>query len=82
MLCARMPLGPLGAPAERVARETSINEFTRPHHAFALDAHLFDRLERPELFADRSHLNTNGRAIFTQILTDELLNRFEPATPQ
>ncbi len=73
----QMPRGPLGAPNDSLTRENSIGTFARGDGSVALDSHLFDRLERPEFFFDRSHLNASGRAIFTEILTDELLGRFQ-----
>jgi hypothetical protein len=73
----RMPRAPLGIAAADREREGSISAFVQGDDSLALDAHLFDRLERPELFADMAHLNVSGREIFTQLLTDELLGRFE-----
>ena len=73
----RMPRAPLGIAAADRQREDSISAFVHGDDSLALDAHLFDRLERPEFFVDMAHLNASGREIFTQVLTEELLAHFE-----
>ncbi len=69
----RVPRGPLVRPANPLLRKThSIRELAVKPNVILLDEHLFEVLEKPELFADMMHLNAEGSRRFTELLASEV----------
>ncbi len=69
----RLPRGPIPRPAF-LARSTGsvIREFAARPNVLMVNEHLFDSLERPEMFADGMHMNKQGVAQFSTILAREI----------
>jgi hypothetical protein len=65
------PRGPVHRPAPHLAW-TSIDELRKYPSVLVIDGHRFEFLERPELFADHVHLNSEGRKQFTPLLVDAI----------
>jgi hypothetical protein len=67
----QIPRGPAADPQER-APGRFIESVSSRARVITLPSDLFRDLERPEIFVDGLHLNREGRALFTDRLTDRM----------
>lgn len=68
-----LPRGPVPRPGNLVSkRSSSIREMASRPGVLLANEHAFDTLERPELFRDGMHLNREGIARFSGMLTGEV----------
>lgn len=81
----RLPRGPVVRPASPGANAAStVREFASLPNVVVCDEHLFDELERPELFSDALHLNREGSIRFSRTLAalmPQVLGRAAAAAP-
>ena len=71
LIFTRLPRGPL--PRQYPTEQPGLlREYAAHGRVTLLDEHLFDSLERPELFQDAMHLNAQGSEQFTRTLVQEL----------
>jgi hypothetical protein len=77
----QVPRAPLPIPGHPVNPHSAIRELASEPGVVVLDEHLFDELERPELFMDGMHLNGAGEARFSQILAREVRRVLGPPKP-
>ena len=68
----RVPRGPFPAVFKRAGSPEAVRRLAASGRVHVLDEHLFEDLERPELFFDILHLNAEGRRLFTERLAKEL----------
>jgi len=69
----RLARGPIPRPENLTrTRSASIREFASRPNVILADEHAFDSLERPELYKDCLHLNREGVARFSRMLSDEI----------
>ncbi|HLK69331.1 MAG TPA: hypothetical protein VKU19_38135 [Bryobacteraceae bacterium] len=68
-----LPRGPIPRPANlSVKKSSSIRDMAQQPGVLLANEHAFDELERPELFRDGMHLNREGIARFSVLLTHEI----------
>ena len=75
----RLPRSPFGSFNKGEALEDGANKFLHGDRLIMLDEHQFEFLEKPEYFVDQVHLNTKGRRLFTERLSEELVARVASA---
>ena len=63
------PRGPFPRPSPNLPW-TAVDELRKRSWVTIIDSHKFESLEKPELFADHVHLNSEGRKIFTPMFVD------------
>jgi len=68
----QVPRGPFPAVFKRAGSPEAVRQLAASGRVQVLDEHLFEDLERPELFFDILHLNAGGRRLFTERLAKEL----------
>ena len=69
----RLPRSPVPRPGvAQPARNTVVGSLAGRRNVVVLEEHLFDSLERPELFMDPIHLNKEGCTRFSQMLAQEM----------
>jgi len=69
LIVYQVPRGPAMPPYPRARLSwTTVDVLAKRPGATIIDRHKFEGLERPELFADWVHLNSEGRAVFTRML--------------
>lgn len=79
----RLPRGPVARPKTITGRTGSIHEFAQRGEAITMNEHIFEEIERPELFADALHMNGPGAERFTLLLATEIRKILEqPAGPR
>jgi lysophospholipase L1-like esterase len=67
----RLARGPILRPDNLVKKlSSSIREFAFRPNVILADEHTFDSLEHPEFYKDGVHLNREGAARFSQMLSD------------
>jgi hypothetical protein len=67
----QVPRGPSMPPYPRARlRFTTVQVLAKRPWVTIVDRHKFEPLEKPELFGDLLHLNSDGRAIFTPMLSN------------
>ncbi|MCE5309768.1 MAG: hypothetical protein LLG20_19210 [Acidobacteriales bacterium] len=76
----RLPRGPVIRPDMLAGRTSAIREFTQRREAILVNEHLFDDVERPELFSDPLHMNGPGSEKFTLLLAAEVRKLLGPPT--
>jgi hypothetical protein len=76
----RLPRGPVSPPDYPPKRDSAIRQLASKPNVAVLGEHLFDELERPELFFDAMHLNRQGCARFTRTLAAEVARVLTPPT--
>jgi hypothetical protein len=74
----RVPRAPVSPPYHSPKRDSSVRQLASRPNVIVLDEHLFDELERPELFGDPLHLNADGMLKFSRILATEVRNHLGP----
>jgi hypothetical protein len=74
----RLPRGPLPPPEHPPKQNSAVRQLASRPHVVLLDEHLFDSLERPELFQDPLHLNRPGMEQFSRMLATEVLRVLGP----
>jgi hypothetical protein len=73
LIFIRLPRGPVPRPAYLSSKKSSsIRELAARPGVTLLDEHLFDSLERPELFKDAFHLNDAGCSRFSAMLAEQV----------
>jgi hypothetical protein len=72
LLFVRLARGPVVRPGLITDSTSSIREIAARGEAVLLSEHLFDELERPELFGDALHMNQQGAVEFSGILAREV----------
>jgi hypothetical protein len=68
----RLPRGPVPPPEHPPKQNSAVRQLASYPNVVVLDEHLFDQLERPELFADPIHLNRDGMERFSRMLATEV----------
>jgi hypothetical protein len=66
------PRTPLPPPPHPPKLASAVRQMASEPNAIVLDEHLFDSLERPDLFADPLHLNGPGMEKFSRILAADV----------
>jgi hypothetical protein len=80
VIFVRLPRAPIPRPDGLVQkRSSSIRELAARPNVLLAEEHLFDSLERPELFRDAMHLNRAGIARFSPMLAREIRRLLERA---
>jgi hypothetical protein len=75
----RLPRGPLVRPPNLVRKlSSSVRELQSHPNVILLDEHTFDSLEHPELFKDCIHLNREGMARFSVMMSDAVARVLGP----
>jgi hypothetical protein len=73
LIILRLVRGPIvKPPVVPFNPHSSVRELESEPDVIVLNEHLFDELERPELFVDAYHLNAEGAARFSKILVREV----------
>jgi hypothetical protein len=79
LIFLRLPRSPAPRPdAIQPNPNSVVRRLAADGSAVTLDEHAFDALERPELFADALHLNSEGAARFSAMLAAEVRARLLP----
>jgi|SRR5580658_1057879 hypothetical protein len=79
IIFVRLPRGPIPRPDYLVKkRSSSIRELASRPNVILANEHLFDCLERPELFKDAVHLNRDGIDLFSPMIADEVARILGP----
>ncbi len=60
---------------------TTVDELAKRPWVTVVDLHTFENLERPELFSDYAHLNSEGQKLFSPALASTVKAILEPAPP-
>ncbi|HYL72671.1 MAG TPA: SGNH/GDSL hydrolase family protein [Bryobacteraceae bacterium] len=68
----RLPRGPVSPPQHPPKPTSAVRQLASRPNVTLLDEHLFDSLERPELFQDPLHLNRPGMEKFSRMLAIEV----------
>jgi hypothetical protein len=76
----RLPRGPVPPPSHPPKRDGAIRQLASKLNVIVFDEHLFDELERPELFYDDMHMNREGATRFTRMLAAEIARVLTPPT--
>jgi hypothetical protein len=74
----RVPRAPIAPPPHPPKRDSAVRQLASLPDVVVLDEHLFDPLERPELFMDGLHLNREGLERFSRILAAEVRKYLGP----
>ncbi len=72
LIFVRLARGPVVRPNLPLDEGGTLREYAAHGEVMLLDEHLFDELERPELFGDALHMNGAGGEIFSRKLASEL----------
>jgi hypothetical protein len=72
LIFLRVPRAPMPPPEHPPKLNSTIRQIASQPDVVLLDEHLFDQLERTDLFADPMHLNAAGLSRFSQILATEV----------
>jgi hypothetical protein len=72
LIFLRVPRAPQPPPEHPPKVNSAIRQIASEHDVVVLDEHLFDQLERTDLFADPMHLNAEGMGRFSRILATEV----------
>ncbi len=72
LIFLRVPRAPLPPPERPPKLDSAIRRIASVPDVVVLDEHLFDPLERADLFADPMHLNADGLNRFSRILATEV----------
>ena len=72
LIFLRVPRAPMPPPAHSPKLNSAIRTIASEPDVIVLNEHLFDPLERTDLFADPMHLNGEGMNRFSRILADEV----------
>ncbi|HLJ17867.1 MAG TPA: hypothetical protein VKV15_25445 [Bryobacteraceae bacterium] len=75
------PRAPVPPPPHPPKLTSAVRQMASEPNAIVLDAHLFDSLERPDLFIDALHLNGPGTEEFSRILATEVRRVLGPPKP-
>jgi hypothetical protein len=78
----RVPRAPVSPPPHPPKPDTAIRRLAARPDVVVLDEHLFDSLERPELFVDGFHLNRTGMERFSRILATAVSQHLGPPKAQ
>jgi lysophospholipase L1-like esterase len=68
----RLPRAPVPAPEHAPKLNSAVRQLASQPNVVILSEHLFDPLERPELFMDAIHLNREGMVRFSRMLAAEV----------
>jgi hypothetical protein len=68
----RLPRAPIPPPDYPPKLNGAVRQLASKPDVVVLNEHLFDELERPELFFDPAHMNREGSARFSRILAAEV----------
>jgi hypothetical protein len=71
LIFLRVPRAPIPPPEHPPKLDSAIRRVASEPDVIVLDEHLFDPLERADLFADPMHLNAEGLNRFSRILATE-----------
>jgi hypothetical protein len=72
LIFLRVPRAPQAPPEPPPKLNSAIRQIASQPDVVVLDEHLFDQLERTDLFADPMHLNGEGMNRFSRILATEV----------
>jgi len=73
LIFLRLPRGGFVRPDQpRFNPHSSVRDLAAQPNVTLMDEHLFDSLEKPELFHDEMHLNGPGMNLFSYMITDEV----------
>ena len=72
LIFLRVPRAPMPPPEHPPKLNSAIRQIASDPNVIVLDEHLFDSLERTDLFADPMHLNGEGLNRFSRILATEV----------
>lgn len=72
LIFLRVPRAPMPPPEHPPKLNSAIRQIASQPDVVVLDEHLFDQLERTDLFADPMHLNGEGLNRFSRILATEV----------
>ncbi len=72
LIFLRVPRAPMPPPEHPPKPNSAIRQIASAPNVIVLDEHLFDPLERTDLFADPMHLNGEGLNRFSRILATEV----------
>ena len=78
LIFMRVPRAPVPPPEHPPKLNSAIRQIASQPNVAVLDEHLFDPLERTDLFADPLHLNGEGQNRFSRILAAEVLRVLGP----
>jgi hypothetical protein len=74
----RLPRGPVPPPEHASKPDSAVRQLASRANVILLDEHLFDSLERPELFGDPLHLNRPGMEQFAPMLANAVRSALGP----
>ena len=74
----RLPRGPVTPPDHPPKNNSAARQLASHPNVIILDEHLFDSLERPELFMDALHLNRQGMERFAPMLATAIRKALGP----
>lgn len=77
----RLPRGPVKPPDHPVKSDSAVRQLAARANVILLGEHLFDSLERPELFGDPLHLNRAGMEQFAPMLAAAVREALGPPKP-
>ena len=78
LIAVRLPRGPVVRPNLPADEGGTLREYAARGELALLDEHLFDELERPELFGDALHMNAAGGERFSLKLAREVRRALGP----
>jgi len=81
LIFLRVPRAPVTPPDTQLKPNSAIRQIAAEPDVVVLNEHLFDPLERPDLFADAMHLTGEGQKRFSEILATEVLRVLGPPRP-
>lgn len=81
LIFMRVPRAPIPPPDHAPKLNSAIRQIASEPNVIVLNEHLFDSLERPDLFADALHLDGEGQRRFSVILADEVRRVLGPPRP-
>jgi len=79
LIFLRLPRSPVSLPPHPPKPDSAVRQLASQQNVTLLDEHLFDSLERPELFQDPLHLNGPGMTKFSRMLAVEVARVLGPA---
>jgi len=79
LIFIQAPRSPLPRPVSLAHwKSTTVDELAKRPWVTVVDRHTFEYLERPELFSDYAHLNSEGQKIFSPALAATVKSILEP----
>lgn len=72
LIFLQVPRAPVPPPERPPKLNSAIRQIASDPNVIVLDEHLFEALERPDLFGDAMHLNGEGENRFSEILAREV----------